>query len=318
MILVGDIGGTNTRLALAAAQPGGWRLEHLRRHATPSDLPALLREYLRDIGPHDALHGAAFCGAGPRRADGSIVLTNHPCALVPDALAAAVALPQVTVVNDFEAIAEAVPALARDDLRQAGGRTAGDAHAARLVLGPGTGLGVAGLIPATDHWLVLPGEGGHVDLAPVDDTEHAVWQTLRRTHGPPSAESLLSGSGLERLHAALHRETLTAATISARMHAGDAAAVRTVQVFTRWLGRVAANAALTLGASGGVYLAGGIVPGWGTRFDVATFRAGFEDKPGYREWLAAIPAWVITHPEPALVGLAQRAQRARYLLHRSA
>ncbi|GAC1626983.1 MAG: hypothetical protein NVS9B10_15470 [Nevskia sp.] len=215
------------------------------------------------------------------------------------------------VVNDFEAIAQAIPAL-RDqtDLRRCGGSTPGDAQAPRLVLGAGTGLGVAGLVPRRGRWLVLAGEGGHVDLAPVDDQEHAVWLALRARHGALSAESLLSGPGLERLHVALGAQALSGPAIADAAAAGDAAARRTTRVFARWLGRVAGNAALTLGARGGVYLAGGIVPAWGEHFDVTAFRAGFEDKTGFGDWLAAIPAWIVRQPQPALIGLARLAGRS--------
>ena len=309
MMLVGDIGGTNARLALARRDGAHYRLDHLQRYDTPDDLPALVRHYL-DAFATDALTGAALCGAGPLREDGSIALTNHPCVLDPAALADAARVPLAHVVNDFQAVGQAIPALSHDDLKTCGGITTGDPRAPRLVLGAGTGLGVASLLSYRNDWIVLPGEGGHVDLAPVDDEEHAVWQILRRDHGALSAESLLAGPGFERLYHALSGRTLPAPDIAAAAHARDEYALRAIAMFTRWLGRVAGNAALTLGAQGGVYIGGGIVPGWGALFEPAVFRAGFEDKRGFENWLRRIPAWVITHPQPGLIGLARLAERA--------
>jgi glucokinase len=256
------------------------------------------------------LAGAALCGAGPLRDDGSIALTNHACVVDPAALSLATRLPKVHVANDFEAIAHALPAFTDADLQACGGSTEGDTRAPRIVLGAGTGLGIGSLVRHRDDWLVLPGEGGHVDLAPVDDEEHALWLELRARHGALSAESLLSGPGLERLHDVSAGQKLTGPEISDAARSGDARALKTIEIFTRWFGRVAANATLTLGARGGVYLAGGIVPGWGALFDPAVFRNGFEANARFHDWLAAIPAWVVTHPQPALIGLARLAESA--------
>ena len=306
-ILVGDVGGTNTRLALATQDGAGFRLDQLQRHDTPVDLAALVHRYLAAAAVRP--DAAAFCGAGPVRGDGSIALTNHACVLDPVTLAAASALREVRIANDFEAVAHAIPVLQDHDRRPCGGRISGAPQAAHLVIGAGTGLGVATLVPHRGDWLVLPGEGGHVDLAPVDDEEHAIWLALRRRHGALSAESLLSGPGLERLHEVLSGRPLAAPVIAEAARAGHAEALRSTRLFARWLGRVAGNAALTLGARGGVHLAGGIVPAWGEHFEAAAFRAGFEDKTGFGDWLAAIPSWIVTHPQPALIGLARLACR---------
>lgn len=153
---------------------------------------------------------------------------------------------------------------------------------------------------------MLAGEGGHVDLAPVNEEEYLVCRRLALEHARVSAECVLSGPGLERLHAALHEHgsDSSAALISKAAQAGDAHACQTLRVFARWLGRVAGDLALSLGARGGVYLAGGIVPGWGDAFDVAAFRSGFEDKAPMRDWLAQVPSFVVTHEQPGLLGLA--------------
>jgi glucokinase len=242
-------------------------------------------------------------------ADGSIRLTNAGVLLEPAALAAAAGVARTVVVNDFGAIANAVPHLPPESLAACGGgaRVPGMPVA---VLGPGTGLGVAIAAPAAGGWIAISGEGGHVDLAPVDDEELEIWQRLRRAHGRLSVESVLSGPGLERLYAALAGSSLGAPEIDAAAWRGEPAALRAHAVFTRWLGRVAGNVALIAGARGGVFLAGGILPRWIGRFDVAAFRGSFEDKPPYTEWLRAIPTFIVTHPQPGLLGLAVLAESA--------
>jgi glucokinase len=308
MILVGDIGGTNTRLALAARSDDGFRMEHEKHFATPSNMPALVRSYLDGVSARPA--AAALCGAGPLRDDGSILLTNVDCLLEPDAIGAAAGVGRALIVNDFEAIAHAIPALRSADLRACGG---GIAHprAPCVVLGAGTGLGIATLMPHGGDWLVIPGEGGHVDLAPVDDEELAVWQKLRQGGTRISAETVLSGAGLRRLYCMLPGSSpdtcIDGPSIARAARTGDIAARAAQRLFARWLGRVAGNAALTLGARGGVYIAGGIIPAWGDDFDIKQFRTGFEDKAPFRDWLAAIPCFVVTCPQPALFGLARLA-----------
>ncbi len=306
MILVGDIGGTRTRLALASRENGAWRISRLQERPTAADLVPAIREFLAAAGG-PAIETAAFCGAGAVAEDGSIRLTNVATLLEPAALAQAAGVERALLINDFAAIAESLPALKAADLTPIGGGA--DAPAApRVVMGPGTGFGVAIAAPANGRWTVVAGEGGHADLAPVDDAELEAWHRLRAQHGRVSAETVLCGPGLERLHAALHGPPrLDAAEIAEQAWRGEAHAARTITVFTRWFGSVAGNLALIAGARGGVYIGGGIIPRWGAHFDAALFRAAFEDKPPYRDWLAAIPSFIVTHPAPALLGLAQLA-----------
>jgi len=303
MILVGDVGGTRTRLALAVRNPGGWQIENLSERPTEEDVVPAIREFLGGVARPE-LEAVAFCGAGSVAADGSIRLTNAVGRLEPAALARAAGVSRAILINDFAAIAESLPELRAPDLAPCGGGIA--RRAARVVMGPGTGLGVAIAAPAGTGWTVIAGDGGHADLAPVDDEELAAWRRLRERHGRVSAETVLCGPGLERLHAALHDGSprLGASEIAEHAWRGEAQASRTIAIFTRWLGSVAGNLALIAGAQGGVYLAGGIVPRWAGHFDAALFRRAFEDKPPYAEWLAGIPAFVVTHPAPALLGLA--------------
>jgi len=299
MILVCDVGGTRTRLALAARNGDTLELSGLEESPTTPDLAAKVGRFLAAR----RVDAAAFGAAGPISADGSIRLANADVSLDAAELARAAGLPRVLLVNDFHAIAAAIPQLPAATLEPCGG---GGAVAGEpvVVLGPGTGLGTAIGAPGPGSWRVIQGDGGHADLAPVDDEELEVWQRLRRAHGRVSAETVLSGPGLERLYAAISGKTLGAADIDSAAWRGEPDAVQTHALFTRWLGRVAGDFALTAGARGGVYLAGGILPRWSGRFGVSTFRRGFEDKGQYAGWLRAIPSFLITHPTPGLLGLA--------------
>ncbi len=309
MILVGDVGGTRTRLALAGRSGDSWQITGVEESRTTPDILSAVAAYVRGAAG-GKVEAAAFSGAGPLSTDGSIRLTNAGVHLEPAALAEAAGVAHAVVVNDFGAIAASIQHLPPGSLAACGGgaRVPGMPVA---VLGPGTGLGVAIAAPAPDGWIAIAGEGGHTDLAPVDDEELEIWERLRRAHGRLSAESVLSGPGLERLYAALAGSPLGAPEIDAAAWRGEPHAVRAHALFTRWLGRVAGNLALIAGARGGVFLAGGILPRWTGRFDVAAFRRAFEDKAPYASWLAAIPSYLVTHPQPGLVGLAVLANASR-------
>jgi len=303
MILVGDVGGTRTRLAFATRENGRWQLSKLRERPTTDDVAAEIARFLAE-GSGERPQAAAFCGAGPVLADGNIRLTNTDVLLERAALAAAAGVEQAILINDFAAIAEAIPYLPPETLVQCGGGNPVPS-APVVVLGPGTGLGVAIGTGAAGAWITIAGDGGHADLAPVDDEQLEIWQRLRKTHARVSAETVLCGPGLERLYAAVaDGKRLKVEEIDEAAWRGEPAAARTVAVFTRWLGSVAGNLALTAGARGGVYLAGGIIPRWGRNFDIATFRRAFEDKPPHAAWLRGFPSFVVTHPQPGLLGLA--------------
>lgn len=303
MILVGDIGGTHTRFALAQPDKGIWQLSHIQMLPTTADTSRAVSKYLAANGS-PSIRAVACCGAGPVRQDGAIELTNADVRLEPASLAQAAGVRVSIVVNDFAAIAHAIPQLPAAQCQQLGGGEIGP-NAPRVVIGAGTGLGVASLLPVEGGWTVVPGEGGHADLAPVDEIQATVWQALRASHGRVSAETVLSGPGLERLYAALASGPApSAAEIAQAAWQGEPVATQAVRLFTQWLGSFAGNLALTLGAEGGVYLAGGIVPAWAGRFDGRQFREYFEDKPPFKAWLARVPSFVVTHPQPGLYGLA--------------
>ncbi len=215
------------------------------------------------------------------------------------------------MVNDFYANALAVPQLTDTDMRKIGGGAAVP-YAPIGVIGPGSGLGVSAVIPQANGYVPIATEGGHVTMAAANEEENTVLALMRRRYDHVSAERLLSGPGLVNIYNALCEiagspaAALTAAQISDRQTcATDQNAKNAIQMFCAMLGTVAGNLALTLGARGGIYIAGGIVPKLGEAFAQSQFRARFEDKGRLRAYLAAIPTFVVTRPDAALLGAAR-------------
>ncbi|WP_312554360.1 glucokinase, partial [Massilia sp.] len=178
------------------------------------------------------------------------------------------------------------------------------------LLGAGTGLGVSGLIPCGDSWDALRSEGGHVSFAPVNELELAILQYAWREFEHVSFERFLSGAGVELIYRALAHhhgqpvEALGAPEISRRALAGECAlSSQVLDVFCGMLGTVAGNLAVTLGAQGGVYIGGGIVPRLGERFAASSFRSRFERKGRFSAYLAQVPTYVITAEYPAFLGV---------------
>ena len=316
-VLAADIGGTRARFALG--QDGALRDAAEFAVADFSDPVAALAAYLDACG-RPVLQAAALAIAAPVGDGEEAVLTNGHWRFRRNALARELDLSigRVRLVNDFHALAAALPTLGPDDTRPVGGVVAGAVvDAAMAVLGPGTGLGVAGLVPGRAGWEVVVGEGGHVTLAPDDARESAILDLARRQFGHVSAERLLSGTGLPLLHELAARvdgrPVILASEIStpdlvAAALAGDADCRSTVDTFCAWLGSVAGNVALGFGARGGVFIGGGIVPRLGPMFDASGFRARFEAKGRLNGYLAAVPTRVILCPAPALRGAARLAE----------
>ena len=191
---------------------------------------------------------------------------------------------------------------------QVGGGQAVDG-APKVVVGPGTGLGTAGLVRIAGRWHAITGEGGHVTMAPSNEREARIIALGRERFGHCSAERLISGAGLAFIYSALNGgPDLAPEEVGARIAAGEAAALEALDVFFQLLGTVASNLALTFAAFGGVYIGGGITPRYLEQFQASGFRQRFEDKGRYRPFLADIPTWVITADQPALRGLAAYAE----------
>jgi glucokinase len=308
--LLADIGATRARFALtrlSAGEPGFENAAALDSHGFPS-LAAAASAYLDKHHAGRRPRIAAFAVASPIMGD-RVRFTNLPWDFSIAELRHDLGLTRLDVVNDFAAVSRAVPALTASDLLQLGGG-APVAGAPVAALGPGTGLGVSGLVPFGGHWRVLPTEGGHVSVAAEDDREAAIIAALRHAFGHVSAERLLSGPGLRNLYRAMREldgqkpESLGPTDITDRGLAGaDPACVEALEVFCALLGGFAGNLALTLGATGGVYLAGGVAQGLAGFLPKSRFRERFEAKGRMGAYLEPIPVFLITHPYPAFVGL---------------
>lgn len=304
--LVADIGGTNTRCAVAG--PGGVlkHTESFRNRGFPG-LDRLLGAYLGMLPAAERPDEAVLAIAAPIQGD-EVRMININWTFSVSALARALSLRRVTPLNDFTAQAYALPVLGPADLLQIGGGRE-IPGAPKVVLGPGTGLGAAGLVQIDGRWHAVTGEGGHVTMAPSDEREARIIALGRERFGHCSAERLISGAGLAFIYMALHGgELLTPDEVGARIVAGETAALEALEVFFQLLATAASNLALTFAAFGGVYIGGGITPRYLDKLKTSGFRARFEDKGRYRPFLADIPTRVIIADQPALRGLAAFAE----------
>lgn len=313
--LVADIGGTNARFAIvesAHAAPGRVRVLPCAGFPGPEQA---VRAYL-DAEGVAMPRVAAFGIANPVTGD-EVAMTNHHWAFSVEDLRRRLGLARLLLINDFTALALSLPHLGPTELEQIGGGVRLPTHAIAL-LGAGTGLGISGLLPAGDVFVPLQGEGGHVTLPASTPREARVLEILGERFGHVSAERVLSGPGLIALHDALRQLDglpaleIDSATISARGLGGDCSVcTETLHIFCALLGTVAGNLALTLGARGGVFVGGGIVPRLGAFFARSTFRERFCAKGRFRDYLERIPTWVIHAPYAALSG-ASHALEARF------
>jgi glucokinase len=305
--LLADIGATHARFALEAA-PGVLRSVAMLRCDDFSGIVPLLHAYLAQHAGVRINHGA-FALANPISGD-TIRMTNRDWQFSTDDVRRALGLSTLLIVNDFTALAMALPGLGPADVLQIGGG-APQAHAVAGVLGPGTGLGVSGVIPTIDGFITLGSEGGHVNFAPADEREFAVLQYAWREWPHVSNERLISGPGLEVIYRALAGRNGVAAParaapdiVAAALEQGDALCLEVLECFAGMLGGAAANLAVTLGAFGGIFIGGGIVPRIAEWFANSPFRARFEAKGRFTDYLAQIPTYVIMTPNPALLGVA--------------
>lgn len=306
--LVGDVGATNARFGLVS--PEG-EILHTMSFAV-GDFPEIgdaAEAYLGQRGALPMPRIGALAIAAPVAGD-LIRMTNHPWSFSVAALRDRIGLERLVAINDFTAVALALPRLSPADRLPVGGGepVAGTPIA---VLGPGSGLGASGLVPAGSGWAALTGEGGHATMAPATERENAVLALMRRRFDHVSAERCLSGPGLVNLYnslAALDRvpaAPYTAAQITdPETGAADPLCREATDMFCAMLGTVAGNLVLTLGAKGGVFIAGGIVPRLAARFVDSEFRRRFEAKGRLQAYLASVPAYVVTHRLPAFLGCA--------------
>jgi glucokinase len=314
--LLGDVGGTNARFGWQSNAHSG--IEHVLvlPCAAHETLEAAIRTYL-ELKSLPMPRAGALGIANPITGD-VIRMTNHHWSFSISEMQRSLGLQQLNVINDFTALALALPSIAKDNLVQVGG-TVAQAHAPKALIGVGTGLGVSGLMPtdANDHWVAIAGEGGHVTLAAQTESEYRVIELIRQRYGHVSAERVLSGQGLVDLYLALRQlqkqqpvDVAGAAEITAwALQDKDPLALQSIDMFAGFLGSVTGDLALTLGARGGVYLGGGIVPRWLGWFETSQFRERFEAKGRFNAYLKDIPVWVINAAEsPALLGAARSLQ----------
>jgi glucokinase len=305
--LLADIGATHARFALESA-PGVLRnVAVLLCDDYPGIVP-LLNAYLAQLGGVRISH-AAFALANPISGD-FIRMTNRDWQFSTDEVRRTLGLTTLLIVNDFTALAMALPGFKPDDLLQIGeGKP--QPHAVAGVLGPGTGLGVSGVIPTVDGFVTLGSEGGHVNFAPADKREFAILQYAWREWQHVSNERLISGPGMEIIYRALAQRNgvdaparNAADIVSGALEQNDPLCLEVLECFAGMLGGAAANLAVTLGAFGGIFIGGGIVPRVAQWFATSPFRARFEAKGRFSSYLAQIPTYVIMTPNPALYGVA--------------
>jgi glucokinase len=326
-ILAGDIGGTNTRLRIVRRGAHGLERVREQRYASGSypGLAAILRDFLAAApGPVAA---ACLAVAGPVRAypgGERVAVTNLPWEIDGAALAREFGWARARLINDFQAIGYGIEALAASELvtLQAGEAVA---HGPRAVIGAGTGLGQGLLVWQGEHYEAIATEGGHAGFGPGDELELELARWLLRTHGHASWELVVSGPGLVRLYqflrargaapesaavaAALAGGDPAAAIAHAALEGGDALAGQALDLFVRLYGAQAGNLALTLGATGGVYVAGGIAPKILARLQGGAFIEAFRAKGGMAGFVTAVPVRVVMNEQVGLLGAALVASR---------
>ena len=305
--LVGDIGGTNARFGLVSPASGELLHSAVLADADYAAIGDAIRAYLGQRGDLPTPHRGAIAIASAIAGD-EVRMTNHPWSFSISGLRDEIGFERLNVINDFTAQALALPHL--DDANKvkvgpgtpAPGRPIG-------VLGPGSGLGMSGLVPSGTRWIPLIGEGGHATMAAATRRESAVLDHMRSQFDHVSAERCISGPGLVNLYNALAAvdgvpaQQYTAAQINdATTVAKDPRCREATDMFCAMLGTMAANLALTLGAQGGIYIAGGIAPRLGERFAQSPFRERFEAKGRLSTYLEEVPTYVVTHPLAAFLG----------------
>lgn len=304
--LVGDIGGTNARFAIFSNETSNLEAIDTLPTADFATLGDAIKAYLKRYGVRPAC--ASLGIANPLLGD-QVQMTNHHWSFSVGALRSDLNLERLLFLNDFTALALGIPQLQPKQYRQWGGPSSAEPGAIG-VLGPGTGLGMSGLVPYADKFIPLAGEGGHATLPAYNAEEAAVIAWFGSRFGHVSAERILCGAGIPLLYQAMAElrgatpEALTAPQVTERALAGtDALCVDAMRMFCAMLGTVSANLALTLGAMNGVYIGGGIIPKLGEFFYRSSFRERFEDKGRFKAYLSRVPVYVVTEaPHCALVG----------------
>lgn len=311
-LLIGDIGGTNARFALADLKAPGFSKEAALKCAEYASADAAIRQYLDDVGAPSP-DVICLAAAGPI-VDQRVRFTNNPWRIAAEDLSADFAISSVRLLNDFEAIAYSIPFLSAEDFLPIGlpePEALDDVHYTIGILGPGTGLGAVGLRKHGELMIPIAGEASHGGFSPESQVQLDILSALRERFDRVSSERLVSGPGLENIYWALShmhgekRSQLLAADIFARANDNsDPRAAETVQLFFEILGQVAGDFALALGATDGIFIAGGIVRRYPELLANSRFRSGFENKGRYRSLMEQVPTQLILHEHPGLLGAA--------------
>ena len=313
-ILIGDVGGTNARFAIVDSADSDASEPEIVRTASFPNIDDAIHAILDGI--ENRPNSAVIAIAGPVDGD-EIELTNCPWVVRPKAMFGSLGLSDIVVLNDFEAQALAVVALGIEHMEKIG-EGEPEQGAARVVLGPGTGLGVAGLIHSGGRWIPVPGEGGHMDIGPRTDRDRQIFPHLEPIEGRISGEQILCGRGLVNAYRAVAiadgktpRFTTPAEVTAAALERTDAVAEEALAFFVTCLGRTAGDLALVFKSQGGVFLTGGIAQKIVPALRESNFREAFNDKAPHTEMMSGMPVYVITHPLGALAGLASYARTPR-------
>ncbi|HEX4916646.1 MAG TPA: glucokinase [Limnobacter sp.] len=303
--LVGDIGGTHARFAMADLATG--QLHHLAVYRV-SQFDSLAQAVAHHVQAHGLVTISDACIAVAAPILGDVVqMTNHPWAFSQSSLKAELGLVTLQVMNDFKAMALGMLTLSKESFLELLPGP-GDPNAPRAVLGPGTGLGTSALVWAGQQWIPLSAEGGHVGFAPRDNLELALWADLKARFGRVSVERILSGAGLHHLYSTLaNLEGLPlshsdAAAIIQAASEGEPFSNAVLARFCSILGAVAGDLVLTLGARGGVYLCGGLLPRMPHAIVQSAFEEGFKAKGRYQGYMADVPVRLCVAQQPALHG----------------
>lgn len=311
-LLIGDIGGTNARFALARTDAVGFENLLTLQCADFASSVDAMRHYLDKVSAPDP-HAVCLAAAGPV-IDEAIKVTNNHWNLSADEIRQDLGVAQVRLMNDFEAVAWSIPNIDEAFLEAVGQASQSDlpdGDFSVAIVGPGTGLGTGGLLRRDGRLIPIVGEGGHMGFAPKSKVQIEVLEVLREKFERICLERLISGSGIENIYWALQtmrgdsRITLSAADIFKAAESGsDPVASDATQLFFEMLGQAAGDIALVLGAQDGVFLAGGIVKRYPEMLHISGFRNAFESKGHHRPMMERIPTKLITYNEPGLLGAA--------------
>ena len=303
---VADVGGTNIRVARVTESGVTDIKKYICNDFASIDLA--ITQYFADMPEHNFTQGCIAI-ACPVLGD-QVVMTNHSWAFSQNALQAQLKLDALFVINDFTAVAHSLPVLGKDQVVQIGEGTAKE-NGNIAVFGPGTGLGVEHITMTSTGWQTLDGEGGHVDFAPVDETDVVVWRHLQTTLGRASAEEVMSGRGLHNIYTALANEASAPVAFTEPAQITEAALNRTCELaeatltqFCRIMGSFAGNLALNMATTGGIFIGGGIANRFPEFIQNSDFRARFEAKGQLKHYVKDIPTYLIAEPDHGLLGAA--------------